>query len=62
MTTQTKHDEERGISADTCLYFALMLMFGGPAWKIIKARTVIKLTLRKMGFKIVPMERADYGK
>ncbi len=62
MSPQQKHDEERGITPQRCIVFALRLMFGGlvSSRTFIKAAELIELTLKKMGFKIVPMERADY--
>lgn len=61
MSPQLKHDEERGITPQRCIEFALVETFGGrPPESIIQAAEVIELTLKKMGFKIVPMERADF--
>jgi hypothetical protein len=60
MSPQQKLDEERGLTPERCIEFALMMIFGGPSWKIVKASKVISLVLKKMGFKIVPMERGDY--
>lgn len=62
MSPQLKHDEERGITPKACIVFVLRLMFAGlaPSGTILKAAEMIELTLKKMGFKIVPMERADY--
>lgn len=62
MSPQLKHDEERGITPQRCIVFSLRLMFAGlvPSGTIFKAAELIELTLKKMGFKIVPMERADF--
>lgn len=61
MSTQLNHDQERGITPQRCIEFALVETFGGrQPDSIVKAAEVIELTLKKMGFKIVPMERADY--
>ena len=60
MSAQLKHDEEHGLTPRRCIEFALYMWVPGPTWKIMKIADAIELALRKMGFKIVPMERADY--
>lgn len=61
MSPQEQLDEERGLTPERCIRFALFTAFDKPPeWKITKAAEAIHLTLRKMGFKIVPMERGDY--
>lgn len=57
---QLKHDEERGITPQRCIEFVLAKTFSSEPERIVHAAEVIELTLKKMGFKIVPMERADY--
>lgn len=60
MSPQLKHDEERGLTPQRCIEFVLVEKFGGTPDVIVEAAEVIELTLKKMGFKIVPMERADF--
>lgn len=61
LSLQQKLDLERGITPERMIEFALFVVFeGSPGWKIAKAARTIHLTLRKLGFKIVPMEREDY--
>jgi len=60
VSAQLKHDEERGLTPERIIEFVLVVTMGGPSWKIVKAASVLTLTLKKMGFKIVPMEREDY--
>jgi PP-loop superfamily ATP-utilizing enzyme len=60
MSTQLNHDQERGLTPRRCIEFALVETFGGAPEIIVNAAEVIELTLKKMGFKIVAMERADY--
>ena len=46
-----------------CISSALSLLMPGPASDIMpdgRGPRLIELTLRKMGYKIMPMERADY--
>lgn len=60
MSPQQKHDQERGLTPQRCIEFALVEFFGGSPEMIVLGASVIELTLKKMGFKIVPMERADF--
>lgn len=60
VSAQLKHDEAHGLTQRRCIEFSLIELFGGPPETIVKAAEVIELTLKKMGFKIVPMERDDY--
>ena len=60
MSAQRKLDEDRGLTPRRCIEFALFMWFPGPTWKIVKVADAIELALKKMGFKIVPMEREDY--
>jgi len=63
MSAQHKHDSERLMTPEDCIAMALSTFVPGPSWKISpsgKGVRVIMLTLKKMGFKIVPMEREDY--
>lgn len=60
LSAQQKLDEERGITSRECITGALRVSIGGPEWLVNQVADVILLTLKKMGFKIVPMERGDY--
>ena len=60
MSEQIKLDEARGITPRRCIEFALVETFGGAPEIIVNGADVIELTLKKMGFKIVAMEREDY--
>lgn len=60
LSPQQKLDAERGITPTQVVRGAVRLCIGGPDWLVTQIADVVELTLRKLGFKIVPMEKEDY--
>lgn len=60
LSPQQKLDIERGITPTEIIRGTVRMCIGGPEWLVNQIGDIVELALRKFGFKIVPMERADY--